>query len=410
MGLLSNRKDRIVWSVSELTHAIKNHLESQFPLLSVEGEVSNCRASGAGHVYFTLKDEEAVISAVLFRAQISRVSVKPAEGMRLIISGRIAVHPPQGVYQIVVEKLQETGKGLLLEEFERRKTALAAQGLFDQARKKKLPPYPRRIAVVTSPTGAAIRDILQVLGRRSAAPRVVILPTAVQGADAAKRIAAQLRRASAYNLGDVLILARGGGSQEDLMPFNEEVVVRAIADSVLPVICGVGHEIDVSLADLAADVRAATPSAAAELVSDRSEDLLIRSRGFRRDSAAILAARLEGLRRTFNATQTAHLMRLTRLKLEESMRRSDDANRKLKSATLARLTPLRRRLALAGRSLADASPQAVLNRGYACVRLKNIAIRDAAQLAEDDQVELKFAKGCADARVITVHTGEQGTT
>jgi len=404
MGLINDRKEWKVWTVSELTLAIRDNLVSRFPFISVEGEVSNCKASGAGHIYFTLKDQKAVIEAVLFRGQAARMSVKPAEGMRLMISGKIDVYPPRGGYQIVVEKLQETGIGLLLEAIERRKVALAAQGLFDPARKRNLPLYPRRLAVVTSRTGAALRDILRVLKRRSAAPRVVILPTAVQGADAAKHIATQLTRASAYNLGEVVILARGGGSREDLMPFNEEVVVRAVADSALPVICGVGHEIDVSLADYAADVRAATPSAAAELVSHQSEVLLKRSREFRKDCAFAMDMRLEEMRGKFNMSHAAHLIRGFRSRLEESMRRSDDANRMLKSVTLARLTPLRRRLELAGRSLADASPQGVMERGYACVRLKNIAIHNAAQLSEDDQVELRFAKGRADARITTVHT------
>jgi len=254
---------RPIWSVSELTGAIKGCLETEFPSVRVEGEVSNCRPSGAGHVYFTLEDEGAVLSAALFRGRAARIPIRPADGMQLLVEGKIDVYPPRGSYQLIVENLREAGRGALLEALERRKKALDAEGLFAVERKRALPPYPRSVAVITSPTGAAIRDILQVLARRAAAPRVVVLPAPVQGADAPAALASQLRRAGAYRLGDVVILARGGGSLEDLGAFNDEAVVRAVADCPLPVVSGVGHEIDVTLADLAADVRAATPSAAA---------------------------------------------------------------------------------------------------------------------------------------------------
>ncbi|MDF1568301.1 MAG: exodeoxyribonuclease VII large subunit, partial [Spirochaetaceae bacterium] len=277
-----------LWSVSELTSAIKYCLEDEFPSVRVQGEISNCRPSGAGHVYFTLKDSGSVISAVLFRGRAAGSALRPEDGISVVASGKIDVYPPRGSYQLIVDSMEPAGKGALLEALELRKRALAAEGLFDMDRKKSLPPYPRRVAVVTSPTGAAVRDILQVLSRRAAAPRVTILPTPVQGNDAPGKIADQLARASSYSMGDVVILARGGGSIEDLMCFNDEIVVRAVAACSLPVVSGVGHEIDVTLADLAADVRAATPSAAAELVSDRSEDLLIRARGVRRDAAGLL--------------------------------------------------------------------------------------------------------------------------
>jgi exodeoxyribonuclease VII large subunit len=266
------------------------------------------------------------------------------------------------------------------------------------------------VAVVTSPTGAAIRDILQVLERRSAAPGVVVLPAPVQGADAPARIAAQIRRAWVYNLGEVIILARGGGSLEDLMAFNEEVVVRAIAECTIPLISGVGHEIDITLADLAADVRAATPSAAAELVSDRSEDLLIRSRGFRRQAGGMLLARLDGLRRTLKAVDTRQLKRLATSRLEEAMRRTDEARRSLNRAADSRLTAFRRRLELAGRSLEDASPSAVMKRGYARVSLNGRGVTDAAELSINDLIALDFSRGSAGASVVSIkpETGKEG--
>lgn len=399
-------QDRPIWSVSELTQAIKGELENAFPSVSVEGEISNCRPSGAGHVYFTLKDSGAVISAALFRGRAARVAQKPADGMQVVVSGKIDVYPPRGSYQLIVENIRAAGRGALLEALEERKNRLAAEGLFSQERKRLLPPYPRRVAVVTSPTGAAIRDILQVLSRRAAAPMVTILPTQVQGAGAAEGIAAQLMRASAYRLADVVIIARGGGSLEDLMAFNEEIVARAVAECPIPVVSGVGHEIDVSLADLAADVRAATPSAAAELVSDRSEDLLLRARGFRREAAGTLAARVDAAGRRLKGCGRTELLRLASGRLEESMRGSDDARRSLGLALSQRLQDLRRRFELAERSMRDASPGAVMERGYARVTRNGESVTDAGILAENDKIKLEFARGGADAVISAVRNGE----
>ncbi len=400
---------RPIWSVSELTQAIKGQLEDTFPSISVEGEISNCRPSGAGHIYFTLKDSSAVISAALFRGRAGRVEEKPRDGMQVVVSGKIDVYAPRGSYQIIVDNIRAAGRGALLEALERRKKALATEGLFNQDRKKSLPPYPRRVAVVTSPTGAAVRDILQVLSRRSAAPLVTVLPTPVQGSEAPQRIAAQIRRAAAYKLGDVLIIARGGGSLEDLMAFNEEVVVRAVAACPLPVISGVGHEIDISLTDLAADIRAATPSAAAELVSDRSEDLLLRARGFRREAAGMIRARLEAAGNRLQNFSIRELTRLCTSRLEESMRGSDETRRELERAALDRLTPLRRRLELAGRSLEDASPRAVMERGYARVSLNKtgFSITDSSQLSENDEIKLDFAHGGAEAQITKLHSSRE---
>jgi exodeoxyribonuclease VII large subunit len=404
---LFNSALRPIWSVSELTSAIKNCLEEEFPSVRVEGEISNCRPSGAGHVYFTLKDSGSVISAVLFRGRAAGSELKPEDGINVVASGKIDVYPPRGSYQLIVDTLRPAGKGALLEALERRKKALAEEGLFDIDRKKSLPPYPRRVAVVTSPTGAAVRDILQVLSRRAAAPRITILPTPVQGKDAPGKIAEQLARAASYHLGDVVILARGGGSIEDLMGFNDEVVVRAVASCPLPVVSGVGHEIDVTLSDLAADVRAATPSAAAELVSDRSEDLLIRARGFRRDAAGLLGVRISGHRRTLDRFDPESLASLASGRLEDALRGSDDARRSVVLSARDRLTVVARRLELARRSLDDASPRAVMDRGYVRVTLNGKGVNNAAMLKEDDLINLKFAMGGAESRVTRIISEEE---
>ncbi len=397
-----------VWSVSELTTAIKNQLEEEFPSLSVSGEISNCRPSAAGHVYFTLKDAKTSIAAALFRGRAAGLSVFPKNGMQAVVSGKLDVYPPRGSYQIIVSGIRDAGRGSLLEALEKLKQKLSAEGLFDMENKQSLPLYPRRIAVVTSPSGAALRDILQVLRRRAAAPRVIVLPSLVQGSEAPAQIAAQVRRAAAYNLADVLILARGGGSAEDLSPFNAEEVVRAVAASPLPVISGVGHETDVTLADLAADVRAPTPSAAAELVSSRSEDLLTRSRGFRRNSAGILAARLEAARSVLGGCGREQLIRLVYGRLEENLRRSDEAARSLTWHATEKLTAFRNRLEQANQSLKIASPRNLMERGYARVTRNGESITRSDQLNTDDEVRIDFAAGRAEARItsITDNKGE----
>ena len=391
-----------VWSVGELTDAIKGHLETGFPMVKVEGEVSNCRPSGAGHVYFTLKDSRAMISAALFRGRAAASRVKPADGMKVVVEGKIDVYPPRGSYQIIVTGIRSAGRGELLEALERRKHMLAAEGLFNQEFKKPLPPYPRRVAVITSPTGAAVRDILKVLSRRSAAPQVTILPTAVQGTDAAPGIVSQIRRAEAYNLGDVVILARGGGALEDLLAFSEESVVRAVAACKLPVITGVGHEVDISLADLAADVRAATPSAAAELVSDRSEDLLIRTAGFRKPAEDLIRARIDAARGRMQAYGGRELRYAVQGRLEEAMRRSDEAAGTLATAAGVRLDELSRRMELAVRTLQEASPQAVMARGYARVHHEGTTVTDAASLEKGMVLNIDFAEGQARAAVTEI--------
>ena len=390
---------RNVWTVTGLTLAIKDQLHEAFPIVSVEGEISNCRKSGVGHLYFTLKDSDSVIATALFRGQAARIAVKPADGMKVVVTGRIDVYPPRGSYQLIVENISQAGRGALLEALEKLKTRLANQGLFNQANKKPLPPYPRRVAVVTSPTGAAIQDILQVLERRAAAPYVTVLPTLVQGEGAAESIAKQIERANSYRLGDVIIVARGGGSIEDLMAFNEEITARAIANSQVPIITGVGHEIDITLADLAADVRAATPSAAAELVSDRSEDLLLRTKGFRQMAVDILYMRISEARRSPKWYDREDLLSIVRERLEPVMRKSDEHRRLLLDNAVWRLGLLRQRLNLAVQAIQDASPRAVLARGYARVLKDGNIVNSAARLSQGDGIEIQFNDGKVRAEV-----------
>jgi exodeoxyribonuclease VII large subunit len=265
-SLFNLMPERHVWKVSELTERIRDLLEGAFGDVWVEGEVSNCHAAQSGHLYFTLKDPRAQIRCVCFRDQVRALKFRPEDGLHVTVRGGISVYDVRGEYQIYVTNIEPVGLGALQLAFEQLKKRLQAEGLFDDARKKPLPVLPRCIGVVTSPTGAAIRDILRVLKRRFPNAHVRIYPVKVQGEGAAKEIAAGVTYFNRARFSDVIIVARGGGSLEDLWAFNEEVVARAIAASEIPVITGIGHEADFTIADFVADLRAPTPSAAAELV------------------------------------------------------------------------------------------------------------------------------------------------
>jgi exodeoxyribonuclease VII large subunit len=258
--------ERHVWKVSELTDRVSEILEAAFRDMWVEGEVSNYHAAQSGHLYFTLKDTRSQIRCVCFRDQVRGLKFRPEDGLHVTVRGSLGVYEPRGEYQIYVSHIEPVGLGALQLAFEQLKERLAEEGLFDEAGKKPLPVLPQRIGVVTSPTGAAIRDILRVLKRRFPNLHVLLFPVKVQGEDAAREIVAALQYFNRAKAVDVLIVARGGGSLEDLWSFNEEIVVRAIAASQIPVITGIGHETDFTIADFAADVRAPTPSAAAEIV------------------------------------------------------------------------------------------------------------------------------------------------
>src|SRR5579863_2502753 len=257
---------RRVWKVSELTECLADLLERAFRDLWIEGEVSNCRPAQSGHIYFTLKDAHSQIRCVCFRDQARGLKFRPEDGLHVTVRGSLGVYEPRGEYQIYVSHIEPVGLGALQLAFEQLKKKLQEEGLFDQARKRPLPVLPRCIGVVTSPTGAAIRDILRVLKRRFANVHIQLYPVKVQGEGAAAEIVTALRYFNSVKFAQVLIVARGGGSLEDLWAFNEEVVVRAIAASEVPVITGIGHETDFTIADFVADLRAPTPSAAAEIV------------------------------------------------------------------------------------------------------------------------------------------------
>ncbi len=255
-----------ILSITELTLSLKKHIESQFPAVCVKGEISNFKQQSSGHLYFTLKDAESQISAVLFKGNTKNLSRLPKEGDQVIVKGELSVYAPRGSYQILIRELQFSGVGELLLKLHQLKNALEQRGWLSPALKKPLPKFPKRIGIVTSPTGAVIQDIIHVLNRRFSGVHLILNPVRVQGEEAAAEIAKAIEQFNTYALADVLIVGRGGGSLEDLWPFNEEIVAKAIFESKIPIISAVGHETDFSIADFVADCRAPTPSAAAELV------------------------------------------------------------------------------------------------------------------------------------------------
>jgi exodeoxyribonuclease VII large subunit len=394
-------------TVSRLTELIRTHLEGAFPAVLVEGELSNCKLSSTGHLYFTLKDANAAISSVMFKNRLRSLTFEPRDGMLLRARGAISVYSLRGTYQIVCESLEIAGSGDILAMLEKRKRDLAAEGLFDSARKKPIPRFPAIVAVISSPTGAAVRDILNVLRRRAEGVNVIILPSPVQGAEAANIIALRIEQANAWNLADVLIVGRGGGSLEDLLPFSEEAVVRAVAASRIPVVSAVGHEIDWALCDFAADLRAPTPSAAAELVSENRAETLARISSLEANIIGAMSAKIERARLLMKPFRVEDLEYRFRAILEPRFMRLDDARGALISALADRVRDLRQRLELAVMSIEAGNPRAILERGFSIVtRETGELLRDAATVAAGERLIIRPMEGVVTATVESVQEPE----
>lgn len=444
-----------ILTVSELSEHIRNLLETRFDLLWVEGEVSNLRRPASGHLYFTLKDEKSQIRAVLFKAFGGSRSLhnrRPAafeleEGMQIVCRGRLAVYAPRGEYQLILEAVEPRGTGALQKAYEQLKARLQAEGLFDPARKKPIPYLPRKIGVITSPTGAVIRDILNITGRRFPSVSLVVAPVRVQGAESPREIVQAFRDLHALGSVDVIIIARGGGSLEDLAPFNDESVARAIAASAIPVISAIGHETDFTIADFVADLRAPTPSAAAELAVPGKRDLLasltgiqgrlihhclrqlaqdrerlIRCRERLKDPKRLIAGfrlalddrwercRFVGQQRLaaekqnlllhqFRLAQAGPLRRIRDTRLE-----METLEKRLIAACRSRLEAARTGWSLASARLDSLSPLAVLQRGYSITRAlpEGRILRDTAAVTAGDSLEIQVLKGRLEAEVTRI--------
>ena len=422
---------RRIWQVSELTRRIKGTLEGAFGGVWVEGEISNLRRPASGHAYFTLKDAASQLRAVMFRGALAGAALPLKDGMRVRAFGQITVYEAGGDYQILLRRIEPAGEGELMLRLEALKKKLAAEGLFAAERKRPLPALPQHVGVVTSPTGAAIRDILQVLDRRFANLHVVLAPVRVQGAGAGEEIAAAIDLLNARGGLDALIVGRGGGSLEDLWCFNEEVVVRAIVRSAIPVISAVGHEIDWTLSDFAADVRAPTPSAAAEMVVKGKDELERRVADARRRlglgaRAAVVgwrhrldrAARTPGLRDPLQVV--ARLQQgvdFLAVRLHNALaglpqlvrQRTDAASRRMELAARMRIDERRRALKHADAQLRMLNPKGVLARGYSLTRLRGGRIlRSAAEAPPGTELETEFADGAVRSTVDAAGGGRDG--
>jgi exodeoxyribonuclease VII large subunit len=390
-----------VYTVSRLNREARALLERAMSALWIEGEISNFAAPSSGHWYFSLKDSGAQVRCAMFRQRNFLSACKPRDGLHVLARARVSLYEPRGEYQLLVDHLEEAGEGALRRRFEALKARLHQEGLFAAERKRALPTLPRRIGVITSPTGAAIRDILNVLRRRFCLVPVLIYPVPVQGAGAATQIAAAIRFASGRADCDVLVLARGGGSLEDLWAFNEESVARALFECRIPIVCGVGHEIDFTIADFVADVRAPTPSAAAELVAPNGQEWL--------DRLVVLSRRATScMQRLLQERQGRHTWLARRLaqahpgvRLRHQAQRVDDFEQRLKLAIRATVARASGRLNTAQRQLVALSPLATLERGYAIVtRVDDGALlRSSEQVAPGARIEARLSQGRVRARV-----------
>jgi len=436
--------------VSELNATIRDLLENTFTNVWVEGEISNARVWNTGHMYFTLKDSASQVKGVIFRSALRYLKFKPEDGMKVVARGKVSVYDPKGEYQIICEHLEPKGLGSLQQAFEQLKKKLAAEGLFEPARKRPLPALPRRIGLVTSIDGAALRDMIRVLRRRYPNAHLVISATRVQGEGAGREVAHAIRKVARIEAVDVIIVARGGGSLEDLWAFNEEVLARAIVASPVPVISGVGHETDFTIADFVADLRAPTPSAAAELVVRRKDEFFAHiDRISERLDAAIhhrlrrMEMRLHSLEarpgyagfegriavrgRHVSELASALRQRMTatvarRGRRHETLRRSLDQfdprhrlaavrtrlvsrDAQLQAAVRRRLTAAQNRIGTLAARIDGLSPLAVLGRGYSVTwdAARTRIIRDASTLAPGDRVSVTLEQGAFDATVNNVN-------
>ena len=395
-------------SVTQLTGYIKLLLDRDEILSQtcVRGELSNYKIHSSGHHYFTLKDEGAVISCVLFRSDAMRLRFRPESGMKVILTGRVSLFPRSGQYQLYVSHMQPDGVGDLAVAFEQLKQKLQAQGLFDAAHKKPLPRYPERVALVTSPTGAAVRDMIRILGRRWPLASVLVCPVRVQGEGAAEEIAAMLELVDAAGLADVIITGRGGGSLEDLWAFNEEIVTRAIYRCKTRVISAVGHEPDVTIADFAADVRAATPSNGAELaVCDRTELRALLEQQARRMEKA-QERRLELLRQRLRRLSERPVLRSPEGSLQQKELLLELLRQRLERAAASAVEKRQRRFAALSGRLDALSPLKVLARGYAVATRQEQVLHSVAQLSPGEEIRLRLSDGTALCAVERIEKGE----
>lgn len=399
------RSEAEALTVSELTRSIKALLEGRIGTVTVTGEIAGIKASPSGHIYFALKDSNALVDCVIWRSAATRIRQLPKDGAQITARGKLTVYEPRGRYQLVVTSiLADQGKGNLWQQFEELKNRLAAEGLFNPERKQPLPESPRTVGIVTSPQGAALRDILKILARRAPNVRVVLSPATVQGHGAAREVAEALARLERWGGADVIIVGRGGGSLEDLWAFNEEILARAIATAKTPIVSAVGHETDFTIADFVADARAATPSEAAECVVQDSSHL----QGRIAHAAMVLTRALGGAvrerREGLRGVARCRLYRHPEEMFERRWQRLDELSERMAGAAGDAIRTASNKRDVAEARLKGMNPLAVLERGYAVVLDANgRAVTDAAAVSSGDLVRAMLHKGSVEAAVTKVN-------
>ncbi len=389
-----------ILSVSDVTRRIKETLEQGFPQLWVQGELSNVKLHSSGHLYFTLKDDRAQISGVMWRSRVAQLLFRPNDGMKVMVRGAISVYEPRGSYQIDCLQIQPLGKGELQIAFEQLKHRLFEEGLFDDDAKKPLPEYPERIGIVTSPTGAAIKDIISVLSRRQPSVEVILVPVKVQGIGAAEEIAEAIATLNKHTLVDVMIVGRGGGSLEDLWAFNEEVVARSIYASDIPVISAVGHEIDFSISDFVADLRAPTPSAAAELaVKERKEVVeLIRNYCYTIQNA--MENGLESYRKQISSLVQSYSFNKPHDMIRQRSQHLDDLHHRFQRGMQQYAAALNQQTGSLAFRIKALNPALVLKRGYAIVRQEEKVVSSFRSIDLPSAATIEFQDGIVEAEIV----------
>ena len=390
-----------IYSISEITNKIKAILEDGVGYVGIEGEVSNFKFQSSGHLYFTLKDSDAAISAVMFKSRAVALKFNIKDGLTVKAFGQISVYQKRGQYQIIIDRMEMAGEGEILRMLEERKRRLSSEGLFDANRKRKLPFFPRKVAIITSATGAAVQDIINVCTRRNPKLQLVILPAVVQGSEAASSLVKQLKIANLHKMGDVIIIGRGGGSIEDLLPFSEEEVVREIAESNIPVISSVGHEIDWALSDFVSDVRAPTPSAAAELATPILDDIIEEINDLSEKLLQAIEYRIEKLKLLCKNFDGEHLEMMFRRVEQPLLMRFDDAKEGLLYGMKDKLKEIKQYNAILQERLAGLSPRDVLKRGYSIItNEKGKTIKQLKDVINGEKLKVGVYDGSFDVEVL----------
>lgn len=393
----------MIYSVSRITVQLKTLIENSFSDVTVEGEISNCRPSSTGHIYFTLKEQaggkEYSLSAVMFKYAQGNLKFKPEDGLKVQVTGNISLYEKSGTYQIIAARIELAGEGEILRLLEERKRKLQAEGLFDRP-KKALPAFVTDIAVITSPTGAAVRDIIKIAKKRNPKIKITVLPASVQGADAPASLIRQLQNANRYRLGQIIIIGRGGGSLDDLLPFSDEELAREIARSELPIISAVGHQIDFSISDFVADVRAATPSEASEIAVPLLSEQILDIQRYRENIVTALQFRLAETKKLIAGFSKKNLLTNVQKLTQPFLLRLDESKTKLEHAMQNNMLNTKHRIELCTQRLQLSNPKAILQRGFSVVRTPDGGIvRDSRQVAPADRLVVTPAVGTFEVTV-----------